>query len=212
MCGYGSGQWYRYSSKSTTDASKRLDIRFLKKNGWLFTGRIGTLSWSIGDTPCGSIGYSVHNDRLVLNYKYTPHDQDESESIKRNIYFEKTSCNYGGERTWFICPHCGKRREVLYLYGRNFTCRTCANLNYECQHEQPLDRHYRQARKIRRKLIPEIDPDFNPDNLSDPVLFKPKGMHQKTFDKLRYKQAIKIDRAMGYLVKIAGINLDRLDL
>ena len=43
------------------------------------------------------------------------------------------------------------------------------------------------------------DPIFEADCLSDPVLFKPKGMHQKTFDQLRWKQQHHIDLAMGYL-------------
>ena len=145
MGGYGSGQ--RWDSKSTTNGSKRLDIRFIRKKGWLVPGLSGTLSWSIGGEPCGSIRYTNHEDRLVLNYNYTPYDSDEPIPTTQNIYFETTPCNYGGERKWFMCPHCGKRREILYLYGRHFTCRTCADLNYECQHELPLDRTYRQARK-----------------------------------------------------------------
>jgi hypothetical protein len=47
-----------------------------------------------------------------------------------------------------------------------------------------MERMARKARKIRKRL--DIDsPIFDPDNLTDGVYFKPKNMHQKTFDQLR---------------------------
>lgn len=204
MGGFGSGQWQ--TGKTTTDASKSLDIRFMRKNGWLIPGRTGALSWSVRGKSSGSIGYTVHDDRLELNYKCTPHG-GESTPIKQNIYFIKTSCNYGGERVWLMCPYCGSRREVLYLHSCRFACRKCADLAYNCQQEQPLDRNYRQARKIRHKLKTNYEWNlFEPDNLSDSPIYKPKGMHQKTFDRLRYKQSLYINSGLQYV----SVYLDKI--
>ncbi len=201
MGGYGSGEWR--IGKATTEQSKRLDIRFMMKQSWLVPGKIGILSWSIGGESSGSIGYVVHDDRLVLNYNYTPYGQDESRSVTQGILFDETECHFGGKRKWFVCPDCGSRREILYSHKNLFICRKCADLSYQCQHEQPLDRHYRQARKVRHKLVTDIGKgtslEFNPDNLSHNPLFKPKGMHQRTFDKLRYKQALYINSGMQYV-------------
>ncbi len=199
MGGFGSGQWQ--TGKTTTDASKSLDIRFMRKNGWLVPGRMGSLSWSSRGKSTGSISYTVHDDKLELNYNYSSNG-GESTPITQNVYLEKTHCNYGGERLWLQCPHCGSRRDVLYLHGYHFTCRKCADLTYNCQQEQTIDRNYRRARKIRHKLVTDVwkgtHLEFNPDNLSHKPIFKPKGMHQKTFDRLVYQQNFKIN---------AGINI-----
>jgi len=45
--------------------------------------------------------------------------------------------------------------------------------------ETPLDRAQRKSRKLRRKLG---DDD---GCVGDPILWKPKGMHWRTFEKLR---------------------------
>ncbi len=41
-------------------------------------------------------------------------------------------CNYGGERPYFICPSCGRRREYLYLppFSERLLCRDCHGLSY----------------------------------------------------------------------------------
>lgn len=43
-----------------------------------------------------------------------------------------SKCNYGGFRSWFICPVCGKRIGNLYkpLGEYLYTCRDCSNLTY----------------------------------------------------------------------------------
>ena len=46
----------------------------------------------------------------------------------------RSSCHYGGERPWFLCPHCGRRVAILYG-GAVFACRTCYGLAYEVQRE-----------------------------------------------------------------------------
>lgn len=46
MGGRGSGTWYRWDKKTTCEEVKRVDIRYLQKQGYLKTARFGTLSWS----------------------------------------------------------------------------------------------------------------------------------------------------------------------
>ncbi len=112
-----------------------------------------------------------------------------------NINLTWTKCNYGGSRPWFICP-CGNRVGKLYLSYHGFRCRHCYNL---CYSSQVVDRHTRallMLRKIRRKLGVSED-------LTKPIIFKPKGMHQKTFDRLRkeakYYERIWVSKLFGYL-------------
>ena len=63
MGGYGSGN--RWNSKTTTESQHRIDIRWLKKQGYLRPDTMGTLSWSWRDKQTGSIGYRMEADRMV---------------------------------------------------------------------------------------------------------------------------------------------------
>ena len=84
----------------------------------------------------------------------------------------------GGSRKWFLCPECDRRVDVLY--GRNvlFLCRHCYRLPYASQGEDYLSRMSRKFDKISGKL--EADEYTVIDDL-----WKPKGMHWKTFYRLK---------------------------
>jgi hypothetical protein len=179
MGGYGSGRWFSYGGKTTTENQHRIDIRWLKKQGNLHPGNRGSISWSQGDTKTGSIGYRIEKDRMILNYRHRAHG-GEWEPVEQAISFDRTPCNYGGTRTWFLCPRCLKRVAVLYGAGKYFFCRHCYGLAYASQQEGKADRLLRKARKIRRRLKAS-------ENFFEPILFKPKNMHQKTFDRLRHE-------------------------
>ena len=102
---------------------------------------------------------------------------EEWQEIEERAWFDRTPCNYGGERLWFLCPHCGKRVAVLYGAGIRFLCRHCYELPYGSQNETYMDRMMRKARKVRDRLGVSGD-------LFELIWRKPKGMHQATFDHL----------------------------
>ena len=174
MGGYGSG---RRGSKNTTESQHGIDIRWLKNQGYLRSGTMGSLTWSRGDEQTGSIGYRIERDRMILNYRHRPHGS-EWEPVEQTISFDRTPCKYGSHRTWFLCPRCWKRVAVLYGAGKYFFCRHCYDLAYSSQQEGKPDRFMRKARKIRRLI-------GGSDDLSKTIWLKPKHMHQKTFDRLR---------------------------
>jgi len=177
MGGSGSGNRYRWDSNSTTESQRRIDIRWLKNQGYLRPGHIGFLSWSRGNEQTGSIGYRMETDRMVLNYRHRPRG-GEWENVKQVVLFDRTQCNYGEHRTWMLCPRCWQRVALLYGAGKYFWCRHCYDLTYSSQQESRPDRLMRKARKIRARLGAS-------NNLMESILFKPKNMHQKTFDRLR---------------------------
>ena len=180
MDGYGSGSWYRWDSKTTTESLHRIDIRWLKKQGYLRPGAAGPLTWSRRGKQTGYINYKMGLNRVFLNYCCRAYG-NEWEEVEQVISLDQTPCNYGGFRTWFLCPQCGKRVAVLYGAGKYFFCRHCYNLTHASQQENRADRLMRKARKIRARLGVG-------DALSEPILFKPKNMHQKTFNRLREEE------------------------
>ena len=107
------------------------------------------------------------------------------------IKLDWTPCHFGGYRPWFLCPRCGRRAAILYA-GQYFYCRVCRDLAYPSENEGRLDRLYRQANKIRRRL------NCEPGALN-PINIPPKGMHEKTFDRLRSRVLMYEDRALRCL-------------
>lgn len=103
---------------------------------------------------------------------------------KNRITLETTPCNYGGERYWFLCPYCAKRKAVLLLKDDTLVCRKCLDIGYYSLRFTKTDCYYyfMQAKKVAMKLDPSFewsgwigDGDF-PN--------KPKNMHHITYGKL----------------------------
>jgi len=177
MGGCGSGNYLRSTSKSTTESQHRIDIRWMKQQGCLRPGNTGILSWSSRGKKTGSISYRLEANYMVLNYRQRSRN-GEWGAVEQFIRFEWTPCNFGGQRTWFLCPQCGKRVAILYDAGKYFWCRHCLDLTYACQQESRVFRMISKAQKIRERLGGKA-------SLSHSFPGKPKNMHWKTYRRLR---------------------------
>jgi hypothetical protein len=179
MGGRGSGNHWPSGSKSTTEGSFSIDVRKLKRQGFLVPGAGRRSGWSRGEEEIASINFDVEPGRLILNYQHKSGGTDW-EDRSYPVYLTTTPCNIGGERHWFCCPvpSCGKRVAVLYG-GRYFACRTCHKLAYSSQREDEADRARRKADRIRDRL-------GWPRGLWNGSHWgKPHGMHWSTYERLR---------------------------
>lgn len=181
MGGFGSGNWYRSSSKNLVENYLCLDICKLNRESMLSSPRMIFLSWSNGS----NIAIKLEPDSIELSYSVSRNGQKED--VNYTVLLSWTSCNYGGKRPWFICPGKGCNRRVanLYLMGKYFLCRPCHDLVYSSQRDAREFRLLHKARKMYKKLGVK-----NHDDLF--IAPKPKGMHQKTYDRL-YDEAIDLD-------------------
>lgn len=181
MGGQGSGQYIRWGAKTRTESQSRVDIRFLKKQGWLIPNTSGILSWTCRGKPDGYINYRMETDRMVLEYNHRVNG-GEWQPVEQVVRFDWTPCPLGGRRQWLLCPGCARRVAVIYGASRLFLCRHCHGLAYGSQQESRPDRLLRRARKIKERL-----------GVYEPMrrlTVKPKGMHHKTFLDLRCQVAL----------------------
>lgn len=88
-----------------------------------------------------------------------------------------TPCHFGGQRAWFICRGCGRRVAILYPLN----CRTCVGARYACESKTPHVRRIRKAIKWRTALGQEKNGTLAP------FPPRPKGMHQKTYQRLKMR-------------------------
>lgn len=161
-----SGRW---GGKPKCERCPSLDIRSLSRKNLLTPSQTFLWKWS---NDCEVIAKS-HINALELRY---------ATNIKpmQSYWFSivQTDCNYGGTRSWLICPLCEKRYAKLYLRNTHFACRNCQNLRYNSQALDPLARHQWAYSKLQTRL-------------SDHEL-RPKGMHRRTYERLIHR-LIEID-------------------
>jgi hypothetical protein len=143
---YGSG-------KDTTCGYKKIDARFLQKNGYLNPGRYFTLSWQRNEENVGSVNGRTTDTAVILSYTHRSGGVGEWKQAEYPIWISHTPCHYGGQRPWLHCPARGCGRRVAILYGGTiFACRHCHQLAYESQREIDFERALRRAQAIQERL------------------------------------------------------------
>lgn len=140
-----------------------LDVRAMRRQGMLQPGQHAG-QWAGG----ASIGIEAQPDRVRLEYGRP----SESEPTQCTVWLERLPCRFGGERTYFLCPGCGRRCERIYGLDQagRFSCRVCLRLAYASESESPEDRTWRRERKLERRLTEEGG--------------KPKGMRWSTYQRI----------------------------
>jgi hypothetical protein len=189
--GFGSGSYHRFGgSKDRVEDCLFLDVRSCWRDGWLKSGTDFTTTWwryrreySIRVRVLGNAG--AERARAVeLSYSRGP--EGRKEDVSYAVPLSWTPCNFGGWRPWFVCPglvegvSCSRRVAKLYLKGRHFLCRHCHDLAYSSQQEAHRNAALRRCQRIRQKL-------GGTANMTRPFPGKPKGMHLKTYLRLRAK-------------------------
>jgi hypothetical protein len=147
----------------------------------------------------------TERDAVVLIYRSRTWGASEWKSIEQRVPVTWTACHLGGQRPWFVCSvysngrHYGRRAAVLYGAGELFACRRCYRLAYASQHEAPHQRGLGKAQKIRRRL-------GGSPNMFDEFPDKPKGMHWRTYDRLRRLHEVAEERStiglMGFVERL----------
>jgi hypothetical protein len=199
MGGYGSGR--RWSTARTTDEFFRIDVRWLEREGYLSEGHSGWLTWSRHGEKIGSIQFRAESDRLVLSYRSRQHGEENWESLEYPVFLERTSCHYGGSRSWLLCPAKGCGRRVAILYGgRIYACRRCYRLAYPSQRENPSDRASERAWGILSRLRCDKIMD-----ISEGEPLRPRGMHKRTY--LRLCAQYERDRSLAFCGMAARLGL-----
>jgi hypothetical protein len=163
----------RYGRRSSTDDYIGLDVRRLKRRGCLQAGWSGNWQWSQGGERVAWISIEASDGHITLRFR-TRDRGGEWQDRNHPVALEWAPCRFGGNRAWFRCPVCGRRAAILY--GANvFACRDCLHLAYQSQREAPHYRALHKAQAIHEKL-------GGTGIIDDPV-FKPKGMHWRTYNR-----------------------------
>lgn len=176
----GSGR-RQYSGRCTVETVLSIDVRRWAREGRLDTASPFNWRWTEDGREFRRIVvYPQAGSLFVIS------DAAGGKLGSYRIDLAQTPCQLGGARTWFICPAtgCGRRAAILYG-GATFACRHCYNLNYQSQRETAADRAGRRAEKLRDRF-------GWPGGILEGCCWRPKGMHEKTYQLLlaRYEAAV----------------------
>jgi hypothetical protein len=183
-----------YGGRTTCESCRSIDVRRWHREDRLRAGQSFSCSWTRRGQPSGSISVRTESDGVVLIYR--PHSRVvESKLIEQRVPIVWTSCHFGGRRPWFVCSdysgrYCGRQIAVLYDAGGLFACRRCYGLAYTSQQEAPIYRGLAVAQKIRERLGGSTD-------IFDAFPDKPRGMHWKTYDRLRLAHEAAKERSLA---------------
>lgn len=119
---------------------------------------------------------------LEVNYQF------RGKQYSYDLPLTTTRPNFGGKRYWWKCPRCYRRVSVLYCAGY-FVCRHCIGAKYQTQHLQPLDRQFKRIATLRSRLGWS-------GGVAHGIGEKPKGMHQRTYDRLLNEYHVTANRVL----------------
>lgn len=179
MGGIGSGN---HTGRLTANMCQKIDVAWMVRTKRLVPGCLtsGTLSWTCGESPAGSIRFEGDmserfDAKLRLRFAITRNG--ERQDMRQTVQLSFTEPNYGGRRWWMRCPVTGRRVGKLYrpLNGDRFACRQAWRLGYQSQRDAPRDRAFEKLFRLQRRL--------GGDQGYDMGLSRPKGMWNRTFDR-----------------------------
>jgi hypothetical protein len=157
--------------KPLVEGCPRLDVRWLSRQGFL---RPLGVSHRV---TLGHVSLDLIAERgsVILSYDVGHPPVADRNHVEQRVQLNRTACNYGGTRTWFLCPAegCGRRCAVLYCRERGFACRRCNGLVYQTQREHRSGRGFLKYERIRRRL----------GSAFAEARRKPKWMHWRTFQR-----------------------------
>jgi len=155
MGGYSSGR-YRERNRGTVDAAIRLDLRVMRRQGFLVPGGVtsGVQRWARAGEETGSVGVTVNladPDAGFVVVRFSLNGDPRVQEIR----IESRPMRYGGRRFYFVCPRTLRRCEVLPMFGGVFACRQAQRLTYQSQSADQIDRMRDRAHRLEKRLWPD---------------------------------------------------------
>jgi len=128
------------NGKNTVEGCRSIDVLEWHRLGHLQLPGWFSCAWASDSECVASIDVQAQRHFVALKYRSRSCNHNWSDPVQR-IPIAWTTCRFGGERPWFVCPvtsegmYCGRSVNNLYGAGRLFACRHCYQLAYASQRE-----------------------------------------------------------------------------
>lgn len=157
MGGSSSGM-YRTRNRGTLNASMRLDVRYLRRRGFVKPGAVtsGVLrwNWAGSDQELGAVSISVNLADPNFGSVTVRFSLDDEPRVQE-IDLVSRPMRFGGRRYYFRCPKHRRLCEVLAMVEGVFASRQAQRLTYQSQSQTDIDRLRDRADRLEKRLWPE---------------------------------------------------------
>lgn len=157
MGGYSSGR-YRTRNRGSIDGLIRLDIRAMRRQGFLRPGAVtsGTQRWTWVATgeETGSVSITVNLTEPDAGFVFVRFSLN-GDPRSQEIALASSPMRFGGRRYYFLCPCHHRRCEVLPMIGGVFASRQAHRVTYQSQSNDSLSRLRERSWKLEKRLWPE---------------------------------------------------------
>ena len=140
------------------DAAIRLDLRVMRRQGFLVPGAItsGVQRWHRVGTgqETGAVSVTVNLADPNAGFVVVSFSLNGDPRVQE-IPLASRAMRYGGRRYYFVCPKQGRRCEVMPLVGGVFASRQAQKLTYQSQSATEIDRMQDRARRLEKRLWPD---------------------------------------------------------
>jgi hypothetical protein len=154
MGGHSSGR-YRTRNRGAIEQALRLDMRVLRRRGFLQPGAAATgpVEWTRGGERSGAITLCVDLTSLDDPHAVLTYSANDKPTVQR-VQLAVAPCRFGGHRFYFFCPVLTWRRCTVLAYGAGrFASRQAQRLTYWSQSEDALDRLRRARDKAEARVF-----------------------------------------------------------
>ena len=165
-----------------------VDVRHLARYGYLDHDD----EFTIIEYPASN--FEVHFDGEAIWLGYST--RSTASDVLQRIDIAYQRCNFGGRRVWFICPSCLRQCALVYLGEKQAACRRCQRLRYACHSDDELAAIHRKQLQLESRLGGANS------------WMRPKGMHERTHQRLRAQLRALTTRAEELLIAECGWVLD----
>src|SRR5262245_28742163 len=192
---------HAYGGKTTVESCRLIDVLHWNRLGYMRLPRWFSWAWTRDGEQMASINVRTRHHSVALKYRIYSTCGDFRD-VEQRVAIQWTPCRFGGARPWFVCSvssngvYCGRRVTKLYLAGRLFACRRCYRLAYGSQQEPVHEHGLWKAQKIRLCLGGSA-------NMFKEFPDKPKGMHWRTYNRLRRNHDLAISSSILRLKQYA---------
>lgn len=148
----------RERNRGTVEGALRLDLRVMRRQGFLVPGAITSgvqrWHWAATGQETGSVSVSVDLVDPTSGSVTVRFNLNGAPKIQ-TIDLACVPMRFGGRRYYFICPRRGTRCEVLPQAGGVFASRQALRLTYQSQSSGHVDRLRDRAWKLEKRLWPD---------------------------------------------------------
>jgi hypothetical protein len=136
------------------DDIARLDADHLSSWGAYEPGKLATVEFEGEHLPTRTMVFETQQtgDRFHAFYEWKVDRRADPVTVRSVVLLERRACPFGGTRTYFIAPCCGRSVLRLAALEAGLRCATCGGITWTSRRERPVHRAIRKASKLANEL------------------------------------------------------------